>query len=147
VKGKFETLWPSPLQLYMAAITKQLTAVSSLCSTARFVQLHTVDTRVPPMNSAAEVEGELHPYYQVMKDEQEMILKVNLPGVDNECTKVWVEDMVLFASKLLDGTLTSFSLRIMKEIFSVTLIFIYWISKSQFSNGVLKIIVPKKTGT
>lgn len=92
MKGKFETLWPSPLQLYMAAITKQLTALSSLCSTARFVQLHTVDTRVPPMNSAAEVEGELHPYYEVKKDEQEMILKVNLPGVDNECTKVWVED-------------------------------------------------------
>ena len=38
--------------------------------------------------------------------------------------------MVLFASKLFHGTLPTFSLRVTKESFSVTLIFIYCVSVS-----------------
>ena len=38
--------------------------------------------------------------------------------------------MVLFASKLFHGTLPTFSLRVTKESFSVTLIFIYCVSPS-----------------
>ncbi|XP_075640272.1 small heat shock protein, chloroplastic-like [Castanea sativa] len=133
----------------MATITKQLSALSSLRSIARFV--HTVDTRFPLIMSstAAEVEGEVRPYYEVKKDEQEMILKVNLPGVDNEGTKVWVEEedhgALCFKAVSQDST-ELFAKGYEGKFLCNSHLYLLDQYKSQVDNGVLKIIVPKKTG-
>lgn len=133
----------------MAAITKELSALSSLRSAARSV--HTVDTRVPLIMSstAAEVEGEVRPYYEVKKDEQEMILKVNLPGVDNKGTKVWVEEedhgALCFKAVPRDST-DFFAKGYEGKFLCDPHLYLLRQSKCQVNNGVLKIVVPKKTG-
>ena len=92
---------------------------------------------------------EVRPYYEVKKDEQEMILKVNLPGVDNKGTKVWVEEedhgALCFKAVPRDST-DFFAKGYEGKFLCDPHLYLLRQSKCQVNNGVLKIVVPKKTG-